>query len=77
MADTDSEAPRGTADLTTAGDLVSELALRVPLVRPTMLLADDGLEMGGPPAAEDDTDVSVARTVTDVFEAAPTWRRNG
>lgn len=76
-ADTDGEAPRGTAHLTTAGDLVSELALRVPLVRPTMLLADDGLEMGGPPAAEDDTDVSVARTVTDVFEAAPTWRRNG
>ena len=56
-------------DLAEAGDLVGELALRVPLVRPTMLLADDGVHTSGrEPGTE-------PRTVTEFFDSAPTWKR--
>ncbi len=58
------------ASLAEAGGLVADLALRVPLVRPSYLLSSDSLETGtvvGPGSAED--------TVADVFDNAPTWRR--
>ena len=66
----------GPVDLEEAGALVAEQALRVPLVRPTLLLADDGMELSGRPAA-DATEGQTPRAVTDLFDTAPTWRRSG
>lgn len=70
----------GAPDLAVAGDIVTRLALRVPLVRPGFLLAGSGVDdavgraaaagpAGAPPADP--------RTVPDVFDTAPTWRRTG
>lgn len=65
------------ADLIKAGDLVAELALRVPLVRPTMLLADHGVHLAARPVADGAPVVATPRTVTELFDTAPTWRRTG
>lgn len=62
-------------DLVKSGDLVAEQALRVPLVRPTMLLADDGVSLTGPESTGDTTDQWRPRNVTELFDSAPTWRR--
>lgn len=73
--------PGDGVDLVEAGDLVAEQAVRVPLVRPTMLLADDGVELSGRSSAgsspDDAAGARVPLTVTDVFDTAPTWRRTG
>ena len=61
-------------DLTVAGDLVADLALRVPLVRPGLLLAEDGVDLTG--IRRDRVDPAPI-TVSDVLGAAPTWRRSG
>lgn len=63
------------AGLRAAGDLVADLALRVPLVRPSFLFSGNAVDTvdgegdmaggGGP------------RVVPDVFDTAPTWRRTG
>ncbi|WP_231750596.1 MULTISPECIES: ABC transporter family substrate-binding protein [unclassified Dietzia] len=67
------DAPGGP-DLETAGDLVAEQALRIPLVRPVLLLSDDGVEVTGVgPAGAD----AAPPMVSDVFDSAPTWRRTG
>ena len=67
----------GTADLATAAELVAEQAVRIPLVRPTLLMSEngvDGLRSGTvPPGAAEGT----PRAVTDIFDTAPTWRRIG
>lgn len=63
-------------DLAAAGDLVAERALRVPLVRPGFLLASNAVDLAMPsplPGA----DRATRALVTDVFDAAPTWRRTG
>lgn len=60
--------PATAVDLDAVGDRVAELALRVPLARPSYLLAADTVDTG----ADDGP-----RLVPDVFETAPTWRRNG
>lgn len=65
----------GPADLEEAASLVAEQALRVPLVRPTMLLADDGVDLSGAP--EGDAPEQAPRTVTALLDTAPTWRRPG
>lgn len=70
------DAPGG-ADLVTAGDRVADLALRVPLVRPALLLASDGVDVGGTTADAGGPDDQGPRRVTDVFDTAPTWRRTG
>ena len=69
-------ADAGPVDLEIAGGLVVEQALRVPLVRPTLLLADDGVDLTGD-FAGDDADAASPRTVTELFDTAPTWRRPG
>ena len=72
--------PAPEPDLVAAGERVAELALRVPLVRPTMLLATDGVDHGGPgtaPAGPDGDADRRPRSVTDLFDTAPTWRRIG
>ncbi|WP_206681987.1 hypothetical protein, partial [Dietzia kunjamensis] len=61
-------------DLAAAGDRVAELALRVPLVRPALFLAADGVDVSGTEPARDDPD---QRPATDVFDTAPAWRRTG
>ena len=66
----DSEGP----DLTAAGDLVADHALRIPLVRPGLLLADDGVEVTGTGRGGVD---AAPPMVSDVFDTAPTWRRTG
>lgn len=66
----------GGVDLEEAGALVAAQALRVPLVRPTLLLADDGMDSAGQSADEAPGERS-PRTVTDFFDTAPTWRRSG
>lgn len=63
-------------DLEEAGALVAEQALRVPLVRPTLLLADDGIDLSGRSTVGAPEEQS-PRTVTDLFDTAPTWRRSG
>lgn len=67
----------GPVDLEEAGALVAEQALRVPLVRPTLLLADDGVELSGRSSADGARGEQTARTVTELFDTAPTWRRSG
>ncbi|WP_271798924.1 MULTISPECIES: ABC transporter family substrate-binding protein [Dietzia] len=67
-------APGAAVDLAAAGDRVAELALRVPLVRPALLLAADGVDVSGTEPARDDPD---QRPATDVFDTAPAWRRTG
>lgn len=71
------------ADLAAAGRRVADLALRVPLVRPTLLMATDGVDAGragsdgsGSPTGPDGGG-RAADPVTDVFDTAPTWRRTG
>lgn len=63
-------------DLEEAGALVAEQALRVPLVRPTLLLAGDGVDLSGR-ATADAPEAQSPRTVIDLFDTAPTWRRSG
>ncbi|MCT1711372.1 ABC transporter substrate-binding protein [Dietzia cinnamea] len=72
----DASAPTATPDLVAAGDRVADLALRVPLVRPTLLLATDGVDVSGP-GTDPDGGARATRPVTDVFDTAPTWRRTG
>ena len=55
-------------DLAAAGELVARLALRVPLVRPGLMLSVDGVDTGTSGAALD---------TSDFFDTAPTWRRTG
>ena len=63
--------PAPGVDLATAGRLVDENALRIPLVRPAYLLAGDTVDtradLGGQGAG--------ARQVSEIFDAAPDWRR--
>ena len=66
----------GPVNLEEAGTLVVEQALRVPLVRPTLLLADDGVDLTGG-STEDGSASESPRTVTELFDTAPTWRRPG
>lgn len=66
----------GPVNLEEAGILVVEQALRVPLVRPTLLLADDGVDLTGG-STEDGSVSESPRTVTELFDTAPTWRRPG
>lgn len=61
-------------DLTAAGDLVAEQALRVPIVRPGLLLSDVGVDVTGTQPGGIDT---APPMVSDVFDTAPTWRRTG
>ncbi|MDV8000613.1 ABC transporter family substrate-binding protein [Rhodococcus sp. IEGM 1408] len=64
-------------DLTAAGDLVANLALRVPLVRPGLLFSGvgvDGIGTGGPRPGGIDP---APPMVTEVFDTAPNWRRTG
>src|SRR5699024_10791293 len=58
------------ASLAEAGGLVADLALRVPLVRPSYLLSTDSLETGTvvAPGSAEGTDA-------DVCDNAPPWRR--
>lgn len=70
-------ADAGPVDLEEAGTLVAREALRVPIVRPTMLLADDGVDLSGGHAGDDAPAEQRPRTVTDLFATAPTWRRSG
>ncbi|AWH93890.1 DNA repair protein [Dietzia lutea] len=69
--------PTPAPDLVAAGELVADLALRVPLVRPTLLLATEGVDVSGPGADPVGGGAQAARPVTDVFDTAPTWRRTG
>ncbi|MET3860338.1 ABC-type transport system substrate-binding protein [Dietzia sp. 2505] len=62
------------ADLAAAADLVADHALRIPLVRPGLLLADDGVEVTGTGPGGGET---APPMVSDVFDTAPTWRRTG
>jgi len=63
--------PGGRPDLAAAGRLVDALDLRVPLVRPRHLLGSDATTAGpGAPGATPPSD-------TEVFDTAPTWRREG
>ncbi|EYT63399.1 DNA repair protein [Dietzia sp. UCD-THP] len=64
----------GGPDLETAGDLVAEQALRIPLVRPALLLSGDGVEVTGTDPGGAD---AAPPMVSDVFDSAPTWRRTG
>ncbi|PAY23157.1 DNA repair protein [Dietzia natronolimnaea] len=64
----------GGPDLETAGDLVAEQALRIPLVRPALLLSGDGVEVTGTDPGGADAEPPM---VSDVFDSAPTWRRTG
>lgn len=77
----DAPAGAGTApDLAAAGARVSALALRVPLIRPGLLFAGGGVAdaVGRPPSAGTDAPpAGAARTVSDVVDTAPTWRRTG
>lgn len=71
--------PESAVDLEAAGYRVDQQALRVPLVRPRLLLAGDGAQWVGQGATERPTRFApdAPRLVTDVFDAAPTWRRTG
>ncbi|MCT2059010.1 ABC transporter family substrate-binding protein [Dietzia cinnamea] len=72
----DTSSPTTTPDLVAAGERVADLALRVPLVRPTLLLATDGVDVSGS-GTDPDGGAQATRPVTDVFDTAPTWRRTG
>ena len=61
-------------DLAAAADLVADLALRIPLVRPGLLLAGHGTDPIGAAAGRSGPPYP---TVSDVFATAPTWRRDG
>lgn len=67
----------GPVDLAAAGAIVAESALRVPLVRPTLLLSDDGVDLAGGASPDGAPGESPPRTVTDLFDTAPTWRSSG
>lgn len=60
-------------DLAVAGDIVAGMALRVPLVRPSFLLAADSVDTPWGEAVH--TAGTEPRIVSDVFDAAPDWRR--
>lgn len=60
------------AALRAAGELVADLTLRVPLVRPSFLLSGDAVD-----TSDGDVAGPGPHVVTDVFETAPTWRRTG
>ncbi|WP_216693135.1 ABC transporter family substrate-binding protein [Dietzia psychralcaliphila] len=61
-------------DLTAAGDLVAEQALRIPIVRPGLLLSDDGVDVSG---TQPDGVGTAPPVVADVFNTVPTWKRTG
>ena len=65
------------ADLAAAGDRVAELALRVPLVRPALLLATDGVDVSGTDPVRPGRGEQGPSRVSDVLDTAPTWRRTG
>lgn len=67
------EQTRTEVNLAAAGDLVAEMALRVPLVRPSFLLAADSVETPWGAAAQ--TVGPEPRIVSDVFDTASDWRR--
>lgn len=64
----------GGPDLAAAGEMVAEQALRIPLVRPGLLFADDGVDVTAAQPGQVDTTPPM---ITDVFDTAPTWRRSG
>ncbi len=64
-------------DLGTTGDRVADLALRVPLVRPGLLLAGVGADRIGAQLQRSGPVESATPLVTEVFGTAPTWRRSG
>ncbi|WP_255583907.1 ABC transporter family substrate-binding protein [Dietzia sp. ANT_WB102] len=66
-----------STDLAAAGDRVAELALRVPLVRPSFLLSADGVDVGGVAPASPGRGEQDPGRVSDAFDTAPTWRRTG
>lgn len=68
---------RHTPDLAAAGELIAGKSLRVPLVRPTHLLSEVGVEVRGARPDLTGEDNRANRTVTDVFDTAPTWRMTG
>ena len=65
----------GMVDLPAAAELVAEQAVRIPLVRPTLLISENGVDVpssdDGRPAADE------ARIVPGLFATAPTWKRIG
>lgn len=76
-APTESPDPARPPDLDEAGGIVTRLALRVPLVRPGYLFAGSGVTAAAGRTPQTDRGAGPDRTVPDVFDTAPTWRRNG
>ena len=64
-------------DLAAAGELIAGKALRVPLVRPTYLLSEDGVDVQDARPVLPGEDDRARRTITDVFDTVPTWRMTG
>ncbi|WP_050815317.1 ABC transporter substrate-binding protein [Dietzia alimentaria] len=67
----------GATDLSTAAELVAEQAVRIPLVRPTLLLSENGVDGVRSGRGRPDSGADRPRGVTDIFGTAPTWRRIG
>lgn len=66
----------GTPDLAVAGERVAAQALRIPLVRPRLLLSTDSVDTRTG-AQEPGEAGDPAPLVSAVFDTAPTWRRTG
>ena len=67
----------GATDLSTAAELVAEQAVRIPLVRPTLLLSENGVDGVRSGRGRPESGADTPRGVTDIFGTAPTWRRIG
>lgn len=65
----------GTVDLAAAAELVADQALRIPLVRPALLMSENGVDVPSSDAARPGTDAT--GVVSELFATAPTWRRIG